>query len=87
MLTADETAIIKATVPILEADGEALTMHFYKIMLDEYPQVRPLFNLAHQASGTQPRALANGVLMYAKNAAGVTGALPCRRSLPAAGDS
>jgi len=67
MLTADETAIIKATVPILETDGEALTMHFYKIMLDEYPQVRPLFNLAHQASGTQPRALANGVLMYAKN--------------------
>lgn len=67
MLTADETAIIKATVPILEADGEALSMLFYKIMLGEYPQVRPLFNLAHQASGTQPRALANGVLMYARN--------------------
>lgn len=67
MLTADQTAIIKATVPILETGGETLTTHFYKIMLDEYPQVRPLFNQAHQASGAQPRALANGVLMYAKN--------------------
>ncbi len=67
MLTADQTAIIKATVPILETGGEALTTHFYKIMLNEYPQVRPLFNQAHQASGAQPRALANGVLMYAKN--------------------
>ena len=67
MLTADQTAIIKATVPILETGGETLTTHFYKIMLDEYPQVRPLFNQAHQASGVQPRALANGVLLYAKN--------------------
>src|SRR5690606_26628032 len=33
----------------------------------EYPQVRPLFNQAHQASGDQPRALANGVLMYARH--------------------
>lgn len=67
MLTADQTAIIKATVPILESGGETLTTHFYKIMLGEYPQVRPLFNQAHQASGTQPRALANSVLAYARN--------------------
>ncbi|MBU6397942.1 MAG: nitric oxide dioxygenase, partial [Rhodospirillales bacterium] len=67
MLTAAQTAIIKSTVPILEAGGEALTTHFYRIMLADYPQVRPLFNQAHQASGAQPRALANGVLMYAKN--------------------
>ncbi len=67
MLTADKTSIIKATVPILETGGEALTTHFYKIMLDEYPQVRPLFNQAHQASGAQPRALANSVLLYARN--------------------
>ncbi|MBU6420130.1 MAG: NO-inducible flavohemoprotein [Proteobacteria bacterium] len=67
MLTAEQTAIIKATVPILESGGETLTTHFYKIMLGEYPQVRPLFNQAHQASGTQPRALANSVLAYARN--------------------
>jgi nitric oxide dioxygenase len=67
MLSAEQRAIIKATVPLLETGGETLTTHFYKMMLSEYPEVRPLFNQAHQASGDQPRALANGVLMYARH--------------------
>jgi nitric oxide dioxygenase len=67
MLDSNQLAIIRATVPLLETGGEALTTHFYKIMLAEYPEVRPLFNQAHQASGAQPRALANGVLTYARN--------------------
>ena len=67
MLSAQQREIIKATVPLLETGGETLTKHFYKIMLGEYPEVRPLFNQAHQASGDQPRALANSVLMYAKH--------------------
>lgn len=67
MLSAAHREIVKATVPLLETGGEALTRHFYGIMLNEYPEVRPLFNQAHQASGDQPRALANSVLMYAKH--------------------
>lgn len=67
MLSPEHRAIVKATVPLLESGGEALTTHFYRIMLSEHPEVRPLFNQAHQASGDQPRALANGVLMYAKH--------------------
>ncbi|MDD1967150.1 NO-inducible flavohemoprotein [Pseudomonas putida] len=67
MLNASDRAIVKSTVPLLESGGEALTTHFYKKLLDRYPQVRPLFNQAHQASGDQPRALANGVLMYARH--------------------
>lgn len=67
MLSAEHRAIVKATVPLLESGGEALTTHFYKIMLSEHPEVRPLFNQANQASGAQPRALANGVLMYARH--------------------
>ncbi|MNQ36077.1 Flavohemoprotein [compost metagenome] len=67
MLTAQQRTLIKATVPLLETGGEALTRHFYQLMLGEYPQVRPLFNQAHQASGDQQRALANGVLMYARH--------------------
>lgn len=67
MLNDAQRAIIKATVPLLETGGEALTTHFYRLMLAEHPEVRPLFNQAHQASGAQPRALANGVLMYAKH--------------------
>ncbi|MBO0642426.1 MAG: NO-inducible flavohemoprotein [Pseudomonas stutzeri] len=67
MLCAEQIALIKATVPLLESGGEALTNHFYKLLLIEHPEVRPLFNQAHQASGEQPRALANGVLMYARH--------------------
>lgn len=67
MLSASDRAIVKSTVPLLESGGEALITHFYKMLLDRYPQVRPLFNQAHQVSGDQPRALANGVLMYARH--------------------
>ena len=67
MLCAEQIALIKATVPLLESGGEALTTHFYKLLLTEHPEVQPLFNQAHQASGEQPRALANGVLMYARH--------------------
>ncbi|MBG4269964.1 NO-inducible flavohemoprotein [Pseudomonas aeruginosa] len=67
MLSNAQRALIKATVPLLETGGEALITHFYRTMLGEYPEVRPLFNQAHQASGDQPRALANGVLMYARH--------------------
>lgn len=67
MLDAAQRALIKATVPLLESGGEALTTHFYRIMLGEYPEVRPLFNQAHQDSGAQPRALAHAVLMYARH--------------------
>lgn len=67
MLSAEHLDAVKATVPLLETGGEDLTRHFYRILLDENPQVRPLFNQAHQASGEQQRALANGILMYAKH--------------------
>ncbi|WP_339429128.1 NO-inducible flavohemoprotein [Pseudomonas taetrolens] len=67
MLTAQDRAIVKSTVPLLESGGEALITHFYRMMLSEHPEVRSLFNQANQASGDQPRALANGVLMYARH--------------------
>jgi nitric oxide dioxygenase len=67
MLSPEQRAIVKSTVPLLESGGEALTTHFYKILLAEHPEVRPFFNQAHQANGDQPRALANGVLMYARH--------------------
>ncbi|UGQ48205.1 NO-inducible flavohemoprotein [Massilia endophytica] len=67
MLSTEHRAIVTATVPILEQGGEALTRHFYQKLFREYPEVLPYFNQAHQHSGNQQRALANGVLMYAKN--------------------
>ncbi len=67
MLSAEHRAIVTATVPILEQGGEALTRHFYQTLFTDFPQVKPFFNQAHQHSGDQQRALANGILMYAKH--------------------
>jgi len=65
-LTPEQTAIIKATVPILETGGVALTKHFYSLLMKN-ETARTLFNQTHQFSGAQPRALAFSVLSYAKN--------------------
>lgn len=58
---------IKATIPALEQGGEALTTYFYKLMFSKYPATATFFNPAHQQKGTQPRALANAVLAYARH--------------------
>ncbi|MCY1279894.1 Flavohemoprotein [compost metagenome] len=67
MLSAEQLNLIKATVPLLESGGEALTRHFYQVMFRDHPEVLSLFNQANQASGHQQRALANAVLMYARH--------------------
>jgi nitric oxide dioxygenase len=67
MLSTEHRAIVKATVPLLEAGGEALIRHFYSALLDGHPTLRPYFNETHQRSGQQQRALAQGVLAYARN--------------------
>jgi len=54
-------------VPILKTGGEVLTKAFYERMFTHDPEVRYLFNKAHQFSGDQPKALANSVLAYASN--------------------
>ena len=67
MLTPEHRAIITATVPILKEGGETLTRHFYLKLFNDFPEVKPFFNQAHQHGGTQQRALANSILMYASN--------------------
>lgn len=67
MLGQETINTVKATVPALRDHGEAVTTHFYQVMFRDYPQVKAYFNQAHQAQGTQPRALANSVLAYAEN--------------------
>lgn len=57
-------AIVKSTVPALKAHGEAITSHFYRIMFEGHPQVKAFFNEAHQAAGSQARALAGAVIAY-----------------------
>ena len=67
MLNPSQRDIVTATVPILEQGGEALTRHFYQGLFRDHPEVAPYFNQAHQHSGDQQRALANGVLAYARH--------------------
>lgn len=64
-VTPEQIQIIKATVPVLQQGGVALTTRFYQNMLNGEPSVRPYFNPAHQASGMQPKALAHSLLLYA----------------------
>jgi nitric oxide dioxygenase len=67
MLTAQQIAVIKATVPVLIEHGETLTKHFYRRMFTHNPEVQAFFNPAHQHAGTQQRALAAAICAYAQN--------------------
>jgi nitric oxide dioxygenase len=67
MFAPQTIALIKATVPVLKESGEAITQHFYRLLLTEHPELKPYFNEAHQGAGTQARALAGAVLAYASN--------------------
>jgi len=67
MLTDRQLEIIKATVPALQAHGETITRTFYGFMFEAHPELKNIFNMAHQAKGEQPRALAESVLAYAAN--------------------
>ena len=67
MLTTEQKALVKATVPVLKESGVALTDYFYKRMLGNNPSLKETFNLGHQRSGAQAQALAGAVLAYAEN--------------------
>lgn len=67
MLSSSQIQQIQATIPILRQHGEALTGYFYNRMLTQHPELRETFNLGHQRSGKQAKALAGAVLAYAEH--------------------
>lgn len=67
MLDSRTIQVIKSTIPLLESAGPVLTQHFYERMFKHNPELKDVFNLAHQHSGGQPVALFNAVAAYAKN--------------------
>lgn len=67
MLDQKTIEIIKSTVPVLQERGVEITTHFYKIMFENNPEVKAMFDMSKQASGAQPVALATTVLAAAKN--------------------
>src|SRR4051812_47763259 len=66
-LSRQQMDIVKSTAPVLAEHGIAITTHFYKRLLASHPELRNIFNLSHQATGSQPAALANAVWAYAAN--------------------
>lgn len=64
MLTPQQEQVVAATAPVVAEHLDAITARFYPLMFERYPEVKALFNAAHQASGGQPRALAASVLHY-----------------------
>ena len=67
MITPQQKELVKATVPVLKENGVALTDYFYKRMLKNNPGLKETFNMGHQRSGAQAKALAGAVLAYAEN--------------------
>jgi nitric oxide dioxygenase len=66
-LSARQIEIVKSTAPVLADRGIDITTHFYKRMLDAHPELKNIFNTAHQATGAQPAALAHSIWAYASN--------------------
>ncbi len=67
MLDQKTIELVKSTVPALKTHGLTITQTFYKNMFEQNPEVKPMFNMAKQASGAQPKALAMTVLAAAQN--------------------
>lgn len=59
-------AIVKSTVPALEAHGVTITTTMYDSLMRD-PDVASMFNQTDQANGRQPKALAAAVLAYARH--------------------
>ncbi|KAM5344025.1 hypothetical protein ACJ41O_012562 [Fusarium nematophilum] len=66
-LTPHQIQIIKSTIPALEEHGVAITTLFYRQLLEKHPELKNIFNTAHQDTGEQPAALAHAVWAYAVN--------------------
>ncbi|MFA7555186.1 MAG: NO-inducible flavohemoprotein [Spongiibacteraceae bacterium] len=67
MLSQQSKDLVNASLPAVGPKVNEITAVFYPLMFERYPEVKAYFNQAHQAEGTQPRALANAVVAYATN--------------------
>ncbi|MGW1060342.1 globin domain-containing protein [Micromonospora rubida] len=74
MLTESSAAVVRATLPAVQAHGEAITGRFYRRMFDAHPELLDLFNRGNQATGQQKAALAAAVVAYAEHLVGASDA-------------
>jgi nitric oxide dioxygenase len=76
MLTPTTIATVKATAPVLAVHGFAIIQRFYARLFQANPELKNVFNVRHQESGEQQRALAAAVLAYAANIDNLQGLAP-----------
>lgn len=75
-LSEQTIALVKATVPALEAHGLTIVHEMYSRMFQN-PDIRDLFNQSHHGdSGSQPRALTGAILAYASNIDNLSALVP-----------
>lgn len=67
MLSQKTKDTIKATVPVLAEHGSTIIRRFYERLFQAHPELKNVFNLAHQQQGQQQEALARAVYAYAAN--------------------
>ncbi len=67
MVSAQQMALVKATIPASREHSETITRTFYKNMFEAHPELYNIFNPANQKNGGQPRSLAAAVLAYAEH--------------------
>lgn len=67
LLSAESTAVVKATAGVVADNSVEITSRFYPHMFAAHPELMRVFNKANQAIGEQPRALAASVVAYAVN--------------------
>ncbi|MEU5944770.1 globin domain-containing protein [Micromonospora sp. NPDC047465] len=70
VLSESSTAVVTATLPAVQAHGEAITGRFYQRMFDAHPELLDIFNRGNQATGAQKAALAASVVAYAEHLTG-----------------
>ncbi|MFC0031619.1 globin domain-containing protein [Micromonospora chaiyaphumensis] len=70
MLSESSAAVVTATLPAVQANGEAITGRFYERMFAAHPELLNIFNRSNQATGTQKAALAGAVVAYAEHLTG-----------------
>lgn len=67
MLTQKTKDIVKSTAPVLAQHGYAIIKCFYTRLFHAHPELKNVFNMAHQEQGQQQQALARAVYAYAEN--------------------
>jgi len=70
MLSAANTPVVEATLPVVGRHLDQISGAFYDLMLAENPELLDLFSRSGQATGTQKSALAGAVAAFATHLIG-----------------